>query len=79
MRPFECYGCGAFHGVGSYSEVFDLLIDHNPTRALRTIRITRSRDIHRDIEERHWQRRKTLAEIHKRLGRDRLAAELADH
>jgi hypothetical protein len=77
LKRSECSSCCAFHGIGSYEEVFDLLIAHNPTLALRTIRSTRPRDVRRDTEESHRQRRRALAKIHKLLGRERLAAELA--
>jgi hypothetical protein len=75
LKRFECAACRAFHGIGSYEEVFDVLIDHNPTLALRTLRITRSRDVQRDSEESQPHRRQALAKIHKLLGRDRLAAQ----
>jgi hypothetical protein len=77
LKRTECEFCCVFHGVGSYQEVFDLLIDYNPTLALRTIRVTRPRDVHRDTDERHRERRHLLAKIHRLLGRDNLADQLA--
>jgi hypothetical protein len=77
LKRNECQSCCAFHGIGSYEEVFDLLIDHNPTLALRTIRGTRPRDVRRDADEKHGERRHALAKIHRLLGRDHLATQLA--
>lgn len=77
LKRSDCESCRAFHWIGSYREVFDLLIDYSPTLALRTIRRTRPRDVRRDTDERQPERRHALARAHRLLGRDRLATELA--
>jgi hypothetical protein len=77
LKRDECGSCCAFHGIGTYQEVIDLLIDYNPTLALRTIRATRPNDVRRDMDEKNRQRRSALAKIHRRLGRDQLSVQLA--
>jgi len=65
-----------FRDIGSYREVFDLLIAYYPTIALRTIRATRPHDVRRDTDEKDRKRRNILADIHRALGREQLATQL---
>ena len=77
LRPYECKDCGIYHGLGTHREVFDLLIDYSPTIALRTLRRSRPRGVRGDFGETQPDRRRTLARIHRLLGRDQLARQLA--
>ncbi|MBN2474630.1 MAG: hypothetical protein JXB62_08475 [Pirellulales bacterium] len=71
LKRFACRFCETFHGIGSYREVLDLLIECNPSIALRTLRITRPQDVKSDAEETSPVRRKLLMRCHRLLGRGR--------
>jgi len=73
LKRLDCLHCLAFHGIGSYKEVFELLICCNPSIALRTLRSTRPWDTKSDAEETIPTRKKMLARCHQALGRDRPA------
>ena len=60
--------------VGDYREVLELLIDCNPSIALRTIRATRPKNVKSDAEETDRARKKALQLCHRALGRDRVAS-----
>ena len=51
LKRDHCTGCCAFHGIGSYQEVFDVLTDHSPTLALRAVRATRPGKLTQDTDE----------------------------
>jgi len=67
LKRFVCYYCEGFHGAGSYDEVFDLLIEYNPSIALRTLRLTRPSDVKSDADERNPARKETLARCYRAL------------
>ena len=71
LKRFECSQCAVFHGIGSYDEVLDLLLECNPSIALRLIRLTRPKNVKSDAEETHPVRKRTLLRCHQLLGRDR--------
>jgi len=70
LKRFECCDCAAFHGVGSYREVFGLLMECNPSIALRAIRLTRPKDVKSDAEETNAVRKRMLMRCHQLLGRE---------
>ena len=75
LRRAECSHCETFHGIGSYNEVLNLLMDCNPTIALRTIRVTREKGVQSDAEETSRSRRRALARCHQLLGRGEMTLE----
>jgi len=70
LRPFMCRHCPTFHGLGSCTEVIGLLLDCNPSIALRTLRLTRPEGIKSDEQETDPERKKMLKRCHGLLGRD---------
>ncbi|NQT38619.1 MAG: hypothetical protein HQ581_14075 [Planctomycetes bacterium] len=71
LKRFACGHCDTFHEIGGYREVLDLLIECNPSIALRTIRITRPENVKSDNEETRPLRKEMLLRCHELLGRDR--------
>jgi len=71
LKHFACrhYGCPEFHGLGSCRQVIGLLIDCNPTIALRTLRLSRPEGVKSDEQETDPDRKKMLARCHRLLGR----------
>ena len=67
LKRVACCYCGTFHGIGTYDEVFDLLIACNPSIALRTLRLTRPAEVKSDADEEHPKRKETLARCYQAL------------
>jgi len=67
LKRIECCCCGVFHGIGSYDEVFDLLINCNPSIALRTLRLTRPRGVKSDADEENPKRKEILTRCYQVL------------
>ena len=67
LKHLQCYHCGGFHWAGIYDEVFDLLMDCNPSIALRTLRVTRPKDVKSDADETHPKRKALLARCYQAL------------
>jgi hypothetical protein len=76
LKRFSDPYSGEFYSIGSYDEVFGLLVACNPSIALRTLRATRPRDVKSDTEEKSRVRRKQLAKCFEALGRE--AADLKE-
>ena len=76
LKQNECRYCDGFHRIGDYDVVAGMLVEFNPSFALRVLRQTRPADVVEDIDEQHAKRRAALATVHSRLGRDRLVQKL---
>ncbi len=70
LKRLECYHCGGFHGAGTYDEVFDLLMECNPSIALRTLHVTRPKGAKSDADETHPKRKALLARCYQALRPD---------
>lgn len=75
LRGLACNQCG-FHDIGTYPEVVDLMIEFQPSIAMRVMRASRPKGVEQDTEEWLPVRRRCLAQIHRRLGREKLAETL---
>ncbi|MCU0916103.1 MAG: hypothetical protein MUC88_16295 [Planctomycetes bacterium] len=71
LKQLACPYCRTLHDVRSYGDVFDLLIDCNPSIALRTLRLTRPPGVKSDAAEEDPDRKEILARCHRALGRNR--------
>jgi hypothetical protein len=69
LKQLACPHCRTLHDVGSYADVFDLLIDCNPSIALRTLRLTRPPGVKSDAAEENPDRREILARCYRALRR----------
>ena len=77
IRRTQCDYCSVFHGVGSYRDVFDMMVAFNPTIAIRVMRASRGKRSRDDLLDGNPVRRKALARAHKTLGRIQIAQQLA--
>ena len=78
LRRMNCDVCSCFHDLGSYHDVFTMLVEYNPTFAIRAIRACRPTSIRKDSEDADRARRHAIAAAHQKLGRNSLAARLTD-
>ncbi len=69
LRHYACRHCSSFHELGSCTEVIGLLLECNPSIALRTLRHTRPEGIKSDEQETDPERKEMLERCHRLLGR----------
>lgn len=77
VNRHQCNECDVFHGIAEYSRVFRVLSEFHPSLALRAIRASRPSSVKNDVDDGNQTRRKALAQVHRKLGREHLAAKLA--
>ncbi|NND97320.1 MAG: hypothetical protein HKN47_08340, partial [Pirellulaceae bacterium] len=77
IKQTRCDYCSCFHGIGSYREVFAMMIDFNPSIAIRVMRASRNPRASDDLKDYNPTRRRALAKAHSKLGRAHLAEQLA--
>jgi len=76
VKRTRCDSCNVFHGIGSYRDVFQMVVEFNPTVALRVIRASRETRCSDDLMEKNPTRRRALARAHRKLGRKQFAERL---
>ena len=75
-RDYCCEHCSGFKVCGSYRRVFGMLLQYDPSLALRALRSTRPSQIRDDEHDQNKHRLRWLSRIHRKLGRTAIADRL---